>query len=110
MHLNVNEDLYLEDPSLDVIRQQVELLQADQYAILQRADEFYVQTYRGSDGTYQLEYRAGSKEKHFRTSSAASVDDVAQAFIRFASGLDDWQNLWTWKKLDFDELQGDIVG
>ncbi|WP_280298728.1 hypothetical protein [Nocardia neocaledoniensis] len=44
------------------------------YLIVERGEQRYIQTYHDPDGGYILEYRDGSPEKHFGTSS----DDPAQ--------------------------------
>ncbi|MFI9505701.1 hypothetical protein [Nocardia sp. NPDC052566] len=35
------------------------------YLIVERGDQFYVQTYRDKSGSYTLEYRDGAPDKHF---------------------------------------------
>lgn len=105
MKLNVNDDLYVEDPEVDLIRQNVEMMEGGDYAIIEQEYERYVQACRNDDGTFQLEYRAGSENEHFETTVPAGVDDVEQAFIRYVSGMDDWQQPWSWQKVDFSEIE-----
>nr|WP_231390374.1 hypothetical protein [Nocardia sp. CNY236] len=37
------------------------------YLVVERSEQFYIQTYRDDSGTYLLEYRDGSAGKHFAT-------------------------------------------
>ena len=75
-------------------------MRKQQFIILSRGNERYIQAYRNDDGSFLLEYRDGSAEAHFETETQAGIDDVEQAFIRYASNMDDWSAPWNWQKLD----------
>jgi hypothetical protein len=83
-------------------------LPTDEFAILGRAEEQYVQVYHNNDGTFQLEYRDGSSEKHFAAdSSNIDLNDVQQAFLGYLSGAADWHTSWLWQRVEFDEHDED---
>ncbi|MEU7767607.1 hypothetical protein AB0B25_21070 [Nocardia sp. NPDC049190] len=44
-----------------------ELNPPNPYLVVERGEQFYIQTYREQSGAYTLEYRDGSPEKHFGT-------------------------------------------
>ncbi|MEU4597738.1 hypothetical protein [Nocardia sp. NPDC023988] len=54
------------------------------YLIVERGEQSYIQTYRDPDGTYTLEYRDGSADRHFGTKLG---DDAEVARIIW-----DWTN------------------
>ncbi|MEV0683775.1 hypothetical protein AB0I35_07905 [Nocardia sp. NPDC050378] len=54
------------------------------YLIVERGEQNYIQTYRDPDGTYTLEYRDGSADRHFGT----KLGDAAEV----ARIIWDWTN------------------
>ncbi|MFC4376749.1 hypothetical protein ACFO5K_21900 [Nocardia halotolerans] len=54
------------------------------YLIVERGEQRYIQTYRDPNGTYTVEYRDGSPDRHFGT----TIDDPA----RVAAVIWDWAN------------------
>lgn len=77
------------DPSPAIVRKVLLHLSADSsYAVLTRADGWYVQVgYGGSAGTrpgwYALERQDGAPERHFRT-EVSDIEEVIKAFVGFA--------------------------
>ena len=73
------------------------------FAILTRADGWFVQVGRGTSagvapGTYATEYREGSTDKHF----AGHTTDInaATRFIQeFLAGVDTWKRRHAWRRL-----------
>ena len=111
MHLNLNDDRTIEDPSEAEIRASLAMLEVDEFAILLRGDEQYVQVYHNEDGTFQLEYRAGSYDQHFAAARPPSVENVQDVFAVYAAAgdQDPWQDCWSWEKMEFDEdFEGDV--
>lgn len=103
MQLNVNDDQHLNDPDVETILSALKDLEYDEFAILARADEQYIQTYYNDDGTYTLEYRAGSEDEHYGTDpEETTLKDVQDAFAAYFGGKPDWRNGFTWEKVEFD--------
>ena len=99
--LNLNDDQHLDEPTADQISDGLSGLSDDQYAILSREDEDYIQVYRHAADDFQLEYRAGSENEHYGAATAPTdVETVKQAFAAYASGAADWQAAWEWQKMD----------
>jgi hypothetical protein len=91
MLLNVNDDRFFENPDQAAVVEAVETLERDQFAILSRADEDYVQAYHNEDGTFELQFRAGSYDRHYRaTSESLRVHDIVEAFLAFMSARPEW--------------------
>ncbi|WP_067825606.1 hypothetical protein [Nocardia inohanensis] len=70
------------------------------YLIAERADQDYIQTYRHEDGRYDLEYRAGSAERHF----AISLGDerlVSELIWEWATGARERFDSLDWQRLTF---------
>ncbi|WP_454194631.1 hypothetical protein [Nocardia sp. Marseille-Q1738] len=61
-----------------------ELSPPNPYLVVERGEQFYIQTYRENTGVYTLEYRDGSPDKHFGT----TVADPATV----AAVIWDWAN------------------
>jgi hypothetical protein len=104
MLLNVNDDQFLRNPDDKTICEVLDHLMPEQFAILGRADEQYVQVFHNDDGTYQLEYRDGSPESHFALDpDEIDLDDVRRAFLAYARGSTQWHKDWAWIPLEFDD-------
>ncbi len=111
MVLNLNDDTTLQEPDEATVRAAIANLPPEQFAILCRKNEEYVQVYHNEDRTFQLEYRAGSYREHYAASSAAiSTTDVQDAFVAYLSGRSDWYAPWEWEIVEFDEgFAGDLT-
>ncbi|MBV1849443.1 hypothetical protein [Catellatospora tritici] len=75
----------------------------DFYAVLERADGWYAQVGYGRSagvptGTYALEHREGSAERHFRTETTDVVEAV-RFFQEFRAGTDEWRRRHVWRPL-----------
>lgn len=93
-----------EEPDADRIRNAIRSLSIDEFAILERGDQRYVQTYHEDDGTYALEYRAGSADKHYAVEgNVTDVEAVVAAFLGYHAGDESWNEPHEWEKLDFDD-------
>ena len=100
MHLNVNDDEFLESPSESEVQRRVEDLGADQFLVLSHGEGCFVQTYHNSDGCYELEYRQGSAKQHYKVESdSITAADVASAFRLFLSQADSLATTWDWQPL-----------
>ena len=104
MELIINDGKPIDKVSADQLREQLPKLDVDEFAVLTRADEQYIQFYRHDDG-YQLEYRGGSCEQHFEVDSEElTIDDVVAAFAGYLEDdLDRWQTNHRWSRIEFDE-------
>jgi hypothetical protein len=77
-----------QDPDHDVIRRVLRHLNRDNYyAVLTRSDGWYLQVGVGEragtrPGSYALERREGSPERHFRT-ELTDIEEAVRAFIAF---------------------------
>ncbi|MEV0334587.1 hypothetical protein [Nocardia sp. NPDC050717] len=74
------------------------LAEPNPYLIVERGEQRYIQTYRDPDGGYILEYRDGSPEQHFGTSSD-DPQQVAQVIWDWASERPDAGAELTWDRV-----------
>ncbi|OYP38928.1 hypothetical protein [Rhodopirellula sp. MGV] len=103
MHLNVNDSQLINTPDRKGIRDALINLDVEGYAILERAEEVYVQTRRDDETSWCLEYRDGSEERHFGIDpETTTLDDVCKAFEAFFDG-DDLAPLFDWEVIDFED-------
>ena len=72
--------------------------ETDDYLILQRGDQHYMQAIGGPD-TFELEYREGSADKHYECEVSKSV--LLEAFNSYAIEDESWRTICGWKKLEF---------
>ena len=104
MILNHNDDNFYENPDEVVIHSVLSDLPRDEFAILSQQGEVYIQAYHNEDGTFQLEYRAGSYDKHFGADpNVITREDVQNAFTAFLNGNPEWFKPWSWERIEFDE-------
>ena len=98
MYLNINDSRLINAPTRQDVINAIRLLAADQYVILDRSENTYIQTYYNEDGTFQLEYRDGSEDRHYAVDpETISADDVCNAFGLFFDGAD-VSSLLNWEK------------
>lgn len=82
--------------SLSLLRALLDSLSARYpYVVVERDLELYVQTRRNSDGTFEVEHRAGSEDKHYRL-AAVDVASVEATLWQWAAGDPRWRSL-PWK-------------
>ncbi len=100
MHLNINDSEHLESPSQSEVRQCVENLGADQFLVLGHGEGYFVQTYHNPDGSYELEYRQGAANQHYKLSSdRITTADVVNAFGLFLAHSGALATTWDWQPL-----------
>ncbi|MDN3356802.1 hypothetical protein [Actinomadura sp. DC4] len=59
-------------------------------------DEHYMQAYLHDDGSYWLEYREGTADTHFQTSSR-SPQLISQTFTKWLYRLPGWRDGFSWQ-------------
>jgi hypothetical protein len=71
------------------------------FAILSRSDETYIQTVRGDDGTFGLEYQEGSIDQHYGCYEE-DLDEakVLRAFTLYLHNDPRWHDERIWEKMD----------
>ena len=100
MKLNVDDTKLLNDPSRDVVLAVIDELEVDEFAILMRDDDHFVQTRCNDDETWSLEYREGSAEKHFGTNPEDTTrQNAREVFAAYFDGSD-IASLLAWEFVD----------
>lgn len=109
MILNVNDDKAFATPTDAQLQSELADLQNDAFLILSRTDEEYLQTYREEDGSFEVEYRDGSCDRHYRAESAGlDLQGLQRVFAAYFNGEPAWKASLSWEKVEFDEnFQGD---
>jgi hypothetical protein len=102
MRLNINDSDHLESPTEAEVQKCVENLGADQFLVLGLEEGCFVQTYHHTDGRYELEYRGGSADQHYKLDPAQiTIADVLRAFGLFLTQSDALTTSWDWQLLSF---------
>ena len=65
------------------------------YVVVERDYDLYAQTRRNSDGTFEVEHRAGSEDEHYRL-TAVDVASVGATLWQWATDDPRWRSL-PWK-------------
>lgn len=92
-----------QDPDADLIRRILVRLSPDNYyAVLTRADDWYVQVGYGEQagtraGWYALERRDGTADQHFRA-ELTNVEEVVQAFVGFLESDPTTADRFPWRR------------
>lgn len=77
----------------------------EDYVILARKAQEYVQTICKSNGRFIMEYRDGSADRHFHTKrDDLECDEVIRAFQAYARGDKDWNTPFEWRLMTAEEL------
>lgn len=102
MHLTINGQDHSENPSEDELKAAIANLDAEEFLILSAAEQYYIQTFHNEDGTYQLEYRDGSADRHFCVDpQSITLDDVTTAILMYRDDPGSVTEKWSWEKLEF---------
>lgn len=89
MYLNVNDLKAIDTPSREELLEAIETLVEEDFLILTKMEQHYIQVRRNEDRTLSLEYRAGGPDQHFGTDEdSTSIDDVLRAFGVYYDGGD----------------------
>lgn len=100
MQLNHDDTSLTENPSRAKVLKTIAELSVEEFVILSRDDDHYVQTRCNDDQTWCLEYRDGSAERHFGTDPEATTREMAsKAFSAYYDGLD-LAPLLSWQFVD----------
>ncbi|WP_216916090.1 hypothetical protein [Nocardia noduli] len=78
------------------------LVDPNPYLIAERADQVYIQTYRDPVGVYTIEYRDGSPDRHFGTTSENPSEVVA---LIWAWAVGETLADTDWKRVEFEPEQ-----
>jgi hypothetical protein len=95
-----------DDPTHDVFLDLLAALEQgnEGFLIVERTDDpsghTYAQTARLDDGSYTVEYRDGSAERHFAT-QVVDLRGVHELLTGWASGRRDWHDGRQWRRLVF---------
>ena len=109
MRLNINDTDHLDSPTESDIRKCIETLGVDQFVVLWQEEGFFVQSYHNADGTFELEYRQGSADQHYKVeSNKITVADVVRAFCLFLAGSEELVSCCDWELLDLDAEVGAV--
>lgn len=75
---------------------------AEPFVVMSRSDDEFIQVWRESDGTYQVEHRDGGPDAHFefRTADVGLVVDITWRWVSRDPG---WRTGVAWSRLDVAE-------
>ncbi len=110
MQLNINDDKYIESPSISEIQDSISELEMEEFVILNKSEDHYLQTYCNDLNDYVLEYRDGSFEKHFGVmEKELSKTKIAEVFTLYLCNDKNWKEKYSWERIEFDEdFEGDL--
>ncbi len=71
-----------------------------EFVILSQGDQVYIQAGGEGEGPYDLEYRDGDAEHHFRSNQNVSKSEVPAAFRKYLRRDPSWKADFQWEKLE----------
>jgi hypothetical protein len=94
----------IDDPTPEQVDQGLRALRFpdDTFAVLELRPSTYIQTATEDDGSFVVEYRDGSSDKHFRAARPMRLDDVIAAFQSYLRQDDQWRSRFEWERLDLE--------
>lgn len=100
--LATEDGTQLAPPSLDDLSQTIRSLTQPEngFAILSLEDEIYLQLLLEEDGTFLIEYREGSADRHYQCSEV-DIEDAVRIVQDYAVGNEAWKLSLPWAKLQF---------
>jgi len=79
-------------------------IDGEEFAILSTGSESYIQCGEQNEPPYEyeLEYRDGSKDRHYRAADGPiTLDRVISAFIWYLQGDPAWRSKFNWERVEF---------
>jgi len=70
-----------------------------EFIILSQDDQHYIQASGECEGPYDLEYRDGGNDQHFRAAGEFTKEQVEQVFVRYFKN-DQWRTACRWEQLN----------
>jgi hypothetical protein len=103
MHLNINDDIQSNAPTLLQLQELIPSLEVDQFAILSQNDENYLQAYREKE-TCILEFREGSENDHYTClDQLSNPNDMLGVFIKYLNNDPSWKSSLNWDRVLLDD-------
>ncbi len=109
LQLETSSGRKIADPSASQVADELGALPNanDGFATLSSGDETYVQTASSESAGFVLEYREGSADRHFKsTSKNLSIDAVTEVFQRYAAGDPSWKSRIVWSRMHANDAGG----
>jgi hypothetical protein len=94
-----------DDPEPDKIRELVlERTPDNRFLVLERHDrtslwQHYVQVYRNNDGSFDIEFREGGPQSHFRA-QAVKPGEAADIVVGWSADESGWREALSWEVWD----------
>ncbi|MFJ9691271.1 hypothetical protein [Kitasatospora sp. NPDC101183] len=92
-------------PDLVRAMQQLEVPGRD-FLVVSRADEDYAQAYQHGPEDWQVEYREGSADRHYRAVDLQSRERAEELLWGWISGEPAWHDEVAWRRLTPEDLNG----
>lgn len=71
---------------------------SNRFAVFQHEPQRYLQTYANEDGTFDLEYRDGGPDQHYRSAQPVSPTEMKAAFVSYGlEGDESWRDQVAWE-------------
>lgn len=103
MQLEINGEELIKKPTPELIRAAIGNLAEGEFASLSHDNQNYIQVRRDDYGTshYQLEYRDGGPNRHFKadTNPPLTADTIAELFVRFSAKDPAWKDSCAWQRM-----------
>ena len=88
-----------EDPSTATIEAALRSIE-DGFAVLARSDQEYIQATSVGAGSYLIERREGSADRHYQTrDNSIGIERVVTAFLAYHAGGSAWTADFNWAPL-----------
>lgn len=102
MMLELANGRTFQNPDAETIERALHTLDGDNnnYAILSRDEDTYIQMCGDPQDGYVVEYQEGSTDAHFQSvRDDLPIDEVRRAFEAYARGDEAWRKMFEWKPL-----------
>lgn len=101
MRLTLQNWTLIDNPTSDQISDAISSLNAggNAFAILEKTDATYFQTFLEPTGEYIVEYQDGSLDEHYK-SSVFDMQQLITMFQSYAAGGDTWKQQCDWSKME----------
>ncbi len=99
MNLIINENKVIKNVSKNDISRYLRKLKAEEFAILEKSEQYFLQVMLDDKNNAVIEYRNGSENEHYQA-KINDPSDVVKAFLLYLQG-EELKGDFFWEKMKF---------
>lgn len=104
MRLEIDREPAVQDPTPEVVRQTLLRLKPSgpKWVVLDLGVNYYLQARVFDDGLFNVEYREGGPDRHYRAGSHQPESAVVSVFLDYLDNGNRWRTAFEWRRVEIE--------